>query len=115
MSENKPMLSDAQYEFLKKLTTVIIPAVSALYFALAQIWDLPKVEEVLGTIAALIAFLGVLLGVSTKSYNKSDSKYAGTIVIDDTDDGMKYMLSFNGDPRGISKLRDVVTKVNGSE
>jgi hypothetical protein len=115
MLENKPMLSDAKYTFLKYLTTVVLPAVSALYFALAQMWSLPKAEEVMGTIASLATFLGVLLGVSTKSYNKSDAKYAGTIVIDDTDDGSKYLLNFDGDPRGIVLLRDVVSKVNGSK
>ena len=34
------------------------------------IWGLPYAEEVVGTIMAIDAFLGILLGVSTVSYKK---------------------------------------------
>lgn len=40
-----------------------------LYFALASIWGLPYAEEIVGTITAIDAFLGVLLGISTHNYN----------------------------------------------
>lgn len=48
----------------------MLPALGTLYFALAQIWGLPYGEQIVGTITALDAFLGALLGVSTTSYVK---------------------------------------------
>ncbi|MBR2822657.1 MAG: hypothetical protein IKE24_03090, partial [Clostridia bacterium] len=41
-----------------------------LYFALARIWELPLAEQVVGTITAVDAFLGALLGISTAQYRK---------------------------------------------
>ena len=37
---------------------------------IAGIWDFPYGEEVVGTITAIDAFLGALLGISTAGYNK---------------------------------------------
>lgn len=91
----KPMLSDRSYNLLKGATTVALPALGALYFALAQIWNLPKGEEVVGSIAALNTFFGVLLGVSTRSYNKSDAKYDGEFVYKNDDN---YRVVMNQDP-----------------
>jgi len=96
---------------LKQSVTLILPAVGALYFALAQIWNLPKSEEVVGSIAALNTFLGVLLGVSTKSYNKSDARYAGAIVVEETDEKKTFTLELNEDPEKIEKKDEVTFRV----
>jgi len=62
-------LPNKYYNFLKYLTMIGLPAASSLYFGLAQIWAFPYAEEIVGTIALLTAFLGTLLGISTKNYN----------------------------------------------
>ncbi|MBQ2396430.1 MAG: phage holin [Bacteroidales bacterium] len=49
----------------------VLPAIGTLYFALAGIWGFPYGEEVVGTIAAVDTFLGVILGISTAQYNKN--------------------------------------------
>jgi hypothetical protein len=76
-----PLLSNGLYNTLKNSATLVLPAAGALYFALSKIWGLPNGEEVTGSIAALNVFLGVLLGVSTTSYNNSDAKFTGTLNV----------------------------------
>lgn len=61
------------YDVLKWIAMVFLPGIGALYFALAGIWGLPYGEEIVGTITAIDAFLGVLLGISTVQYNKKNT------------------------------------------
>ena len=63
-------LSNSNYDWLKWVAQIFLPAFGTLYFALAQIWGLPYAEQVVGTITAIDAFLGALLGISTHFYNK---------------------------------------------
>lgn len=65
------MMSNKTYDILKWVAQYGLPAVGTLYFALAGIWSLPYGEEVVGTITAIDAFLGVLLGISTVQYKKT--------------------------------------------
>ena len=63
-------LSNSNYDFLKWVAQILLPAFGTLYFALAQIWHLPYAEQVVGTVTAVDCFLGALLGISTMQYNK---------------------------------------------
>ena len=63
-------MTDKMYDLLKWVAQILLPAVATLYFAIAQIWGLPYGEQVVGTITAIDAFLGALLGISTYQYNK---------------------------------------------
>ena len=65
------MMSNKTYDILKWVAQYGLPAVGTLYFAIAGIWNLPYGEEVVGTITAIDAFLGVLLGISTAQYKKT--------------------------------------------
>lgn len=107
-----PLLGDLSYNVLKQATTIALPAAGALYFALAQIWHLPKAEEVVGSVAALNTFFGVILGFSTKSYNKSDAKYVGEIHVQD--DGYKKTaaLVVDGDPEDILSMKEATFKIS---
>ena len=58
------------YDFLKWVAQFLLPAAGTLYFALANIWNLPYGEQVVGTITAVDTFLGVLLGISSNAYYK---------------------------------------------
>lgn len=64
-------MSNKSYDVLKYIAMIVLPAIGTLYFALASIWHLPYGEEVVGTITAVDAFLGALLGISAAQYNKS--------------------------------------------
>ena len=63
-------MSNKVYDVLKFVAQILLPALGTLYFALAQIWHFPYAEEIVGTITAVDAFLGALLGISTAQYNK---------------------------------------------
>ena len=63
-------MSNKLYDILKWVTTVVLPGIGTLYFALASIWNFPYAEEIVGTITAIVTFLGVLLGISSAQYNK---------------------------------------------
>ena len=63
-------LSDRNYNVLKWLAQYLLPALGTLYFALASIWGLPYGEQIVGTITAVDAFLGAILGISTAVYKK---------------------------------------------
>lgn len=60
------------YDTLKWAAQYLLPATGTLYFALAGIWGFPYGEEVVGTITAVDTFLGVLLGISSAQYNKTN-------------------------------------------
>ena len=81
-STTKPLISDATYDKLKFVAQVLLPGVGALYFALGQIWGLPKGEEVVGTIAAIDAFLGLFLVKAASAYSESDEWYDGFVEAD---------------------------------
>lgn len=63
-------MSNKTYDVLKKIAQIWLPAIGTLYFAIAAIWGLPYSEEIVGTITAVDAFLGAILGISTAQYNK---------------------------------------------
>jgi len=63
-------LSNKVYDVLKWIAQILLPAVATLYFALSKIWGFPFATEIVGTIAAVDAFLGALLEISTSAYNK---------------------------------------------
>lgn len=65
-------LNDNMYEILKWIAMIVLPALGTLYFALAGIWGFPFGEEIVGTITAVDAFLGAILGISTMQYNKTN-------------------------------------------
>lgn len=64
-------ISNETYDILKWIAMYLLPAIGTLYFALAGIWGIPYGEQVVGTITAIDTFLGVLLGISSASYNKT--------------------------------------------
>lgn len=64
------VLPTNMYEFLTWTAQIFLPAVTALYGALALIWPLPYPEQVVSMLIAFDAFLGALLGFSTAQYHK---------------------------------------------
>ena len=66
-------MSNKTYDLLKWVAQYLLPGLGTLYFALATIWGLPYGEQVVGTITAIDTFLGVILGISLKTYNKDNT------------------------------------------
>lgn len=63
-------ISNKLYDTLKFIASIVLPATGSLYFALANIWNLPFGEEVVGTIAVITTFLGTVLQISSSNYYK---------------------------------------------
>lgn len=101
-------LNDKAYDVLKWIALYLLPALGTLYFAIAQIWGFPYGEEVVGTITALDTFLGVILGISNKSYNGD-----GTIIVDSSDaEKDVYTLELNDDFDVLKNKDKVVLKTD---
>lgn len=64
-------MSNKVYDVLKYIAQIALPAIATLYFALAQTWGLPYGEQIVGTVTAVDAFLGALLGITSIKYRKS--------------------------------------------
>ena len=63
-------MSNKVYDILKFIAQIVLPALGTLYFALSSIWGFPYGEQIVGTVTAVDAFLGALLGISSVSYRK---------------------------------------------
>lgn len=65
-------MTNKLYDRLKFVAQIVLPAAGTLYFALSSIWGLPYGEQIVGTITAVDAFLGALLGISSNQYYKEN-------------------------------------------
>lgn len=62
-------MSNKMYDFLKKLCTVWIPALIALFVGLNQLWNFTEYgEQIAGTMALIVTFIGSIIGISSKNY-----------------------------------------------
>lgn len=104
------VLSEVLYSKVKWLIVVVIPAAGTLYFALAKIWTLPAGEQILGSLLAVQAFLGVIFAISTNQYNNSDAKFDGSVTLSETED--KHIVAVEGiHPEEMAKKDEVLLKV----
>lgn len=85
--------SSKAYDVLKKVALIYLPALGALYFGLAQIWHLPSPEEVVGSVTVVDTFLGVVLRLSTSSYQNDPNRLAGTLTLEPGEDGTNLRIS----------------------
>lgn len=65
-------MNNKTYDILKWIGMVVVPALGTLYFALAGIWGLPYGEQIVGTLTAVDTFIGVVLGISSAQYKKTN-------------------------------------------
>lgn len=105
------ILSDKQYNTLKWVVGIVIPAVGTLYFGVAKIWNLPAGEQVLGTLIVLQAFLGALLGISAKRYKDSDARFDGVLTTTETPKKKIVSVETNLHPDELAKKDEVLLKV----
>src|SRR5688572_14243500 len=63
-------MGNKAYDGLRFFALIVLPAISALYFGFGQIWHLPFVTEVVGSIAILDTVLGTALNKVSKDYRK---------------------------------------------
>ena len=64
------LMSDKTYDIMKWIVQYILPGLGVLYAIIAGVTGLPYAEVVLAIVMAVDWFLGIILGISTKQYNK---------------------------------------------
>lgn len=77
-------ISNKVYDTLKILCP-LLGAVSALYVALDEVYGWGYSSQVTGTIGAIIAFLGSVMQISSKTYWDEQNPLRGSDL--DTEDG----------------------------
>lgn len=109
------LLGNKVYDILKWVALYLLPGTATLYFTIASIWGLPYTEEVVGTIAAVTIFLGVLLGISTNTYIKSGADTDGILQIDSSNAEKDiYRLQLNSDLEKLAEKAKVTFKVDSN-
>lgn len=63
-------MNNRTYDVLKWVSTVGLPALTALWLTVGSIWNLPLVEPIGATMSAVTTFACALLGVSSIRYAK---------------------------------------------
>lgn len=64
------MMPNNTYDIMKWVAQYLLPALATLYFALSGLWGFPYPDQIVGTIMAIDAFLGLLLGISAAKFDK---------------------------------------------
>lgn len=101
-------LNNKIYDTLKYIAQYVLPAAGTLYFAIASIWGLPYGEQIVGTITAVDAFLGVLLGISSNQYNGD-----GVLRIDESNKEKDiYRLEVNIPLENLKEKDSVILKID---
>lgn len=62
------------YDIIKWIATVVLPAITTLWLTIGQIWELPYVEPIGATLAAITTFVCALLGISSVMYQIKEKK-----------------------------------------
>ncbi len=60
--------SNKTYDILKFIALKVLPGLATLWLTLGEIWNFPYTAQIGATITAVDAFLGLLIGISTKNY-----------------------------------------------
>lgn len=65
-------MSNKFFDILRLVGELILPACATLYAALGAIWGWPYIEAIVGTLAAITAFIGAIVNGLRKAYNKKE-------------------------------------------
>jgi hypothetical protein len=121
MSDNEPgdhkaatktsYFSDGLYDRLRFFAVIVMPALGAAYFSLADLLGLPYATEVVGTIAIIDTFLGVVVRQARKAYENSPDRFDGEIVVTQRDE-VSSDVNFKMDTAPLAVKDEITLKVN---
>lgn len=109
------IFSHGTYEILRTFVEVLLPGLSTLYVALAAIWGLPGEDEVSQTVAAFTVFLGLIVRLARRTYNKSDEKFDGAVQFQDFPEERRVDMNLafgNVDPKTLLDKKEITLKVH---
>nr|DAT86852.1 MAG TPA: holin [Caudoviricetes sp.] len=66
-------MSNKQYDLMKKLVTIVAPALITLITGLGALYRFDS-TAITGTLALLTTFAGTVLGISSKKYNEAQGE-----------------------------------------
>lgn len=101
---------ERHYDTLKNYALLYLPGLGTLYFTIASIWHLPWAEEIVGTIAALDTFLGVILKISTQRYTPPPPPSDGQVLLNQAGD--KMVMNLNVTPDEIAGKKYITLAVD---
>lgn len=78
-------MKNKTHDILKYIAMIWLPAFGTLVFALTDLWSVSWGQQAVGTIMALDTFLGVILGISTRTYNMAGGNFDGHLIVDQED------------------------------
>ena len=108
----KPFLNDVSYDTIKDTITIGLPAVGVFYSTLALIWGWGYSEQVVGTIAAVVTVLGVILKINSNRYNKQPTDYAGELIVNDPDPAEQaFRFELNTAPAALADKGEITLRV----
>lgn len=108
-NNGKLAMSEKVYDFAKDAALIYLPALGVLYAALAGIWGLPYAVAVMGSITAFDTFLGIVLKISSTSYNAAGGSADGSIAITN---GNPSKLSIELTPEELAGKESIVLNVS---
>lgn len=103
------ILGNKTYDKFRHAIQYWIPALGTFYAGLATIWGLPYGVEVVGTLTALGTLLGVIMGISRSTYDKTDAAFDGALVVDET--ANKSLLDLQTPIEQMAQQKQIVFKV----
>ena len=80
-------MSNRAFDLLRLIGELILPALATLYAALGAIWGWPYIEAIVGTIAAVTAFIGALVTGLRRVYNKKEENNEEDLPESEQSDG----------------------------
>lgn len=80
-------MSNQAFDLLRLIGELILPALATLYAALGAIWGWPYIEAIVGTIAAVTAFIGALVNGLRRVYNKKEENNEEDLPESEQSDG----------------------------
>lgn len=104
----KLKLTDQAYDVLNNIVKYIMPAFGTFYFGLAQIWNLPAAEQVVGTIVITTTLLAIILAVSKSAYKNEPYPFDGDVQVREASDGTKQLVLFADTPIDLMEKKGVV-------
>lgn len=106
------VLSPKVYEGLKWFVLIFLPAFSALYFGLSAIWNLPAAEQVVGTCAVLGTFIGVLVGVSNRNFQRQGADGSLNAVVEGDQVVLSRLALPHITPEQLASKKSITIQVN---
>lgn len=102
-------MNNQNYDILKRVALIIIPALATFINAVGIVWGVPYTNEATATITAFGVFLGAALGISSKNYTPETH---GNLVVTKSD----YVYAdFLAEPANLKDGDTIVLKVTKPE